>query len=133
MGYSWIAGVKRRSQAVALMSHINIWGDKSGEYLICSIITIFGRRLGIKLARLKMLTGTWGRWTSKYWGRASPLKDTERDESSETAELRTFFVAILQRPIRCQREYLSCVSTRGTPQRSAAQSSPDLSVSFSAC
>lgn len=61
MGYSWIAGVKRRSQAVALMSHIKIWGGKSGEYLICSIITIFGRRLGIKLARLKMLTGTWGR------------------------------------------------------------------------
>jgi len=68
----------------------------------------------LKLARLKKML-TCGGGPSKY--REKPLlhlKDTRRcgwDESSETAELRAFFVAIPQRPIRCQREHLSYVHT----------------------
>jgi hypothetical protein len=70
-------------------------------------------RLGIKLARLK--DAYLRRRTEQGPGEAaSPLKRYTPmgwDESSETAELRAFFVAIPQRPIRCQREHLSYVHT----------------------
>jgi hypothetical protein len=79
-------------------------------------------RLGIKLARLK---DAYLNLAAEGPGAASPLKrytPTGRDESSENAELRAFFVAILQRPIRCQREHFELREVLvAHSQRSAAQ------------
>jgi hypothetical protein len=80
-----------------------------------------------------MLTGTLGAAGEQVLGRTSPLKDTRRRGGTNQTKLQNcnaFFVALPQRPIRCQREYLSSVSTRGTLHIAFAQSSPDLSVSF---